>query len=98
LRFLSGEGPVYPAAARAAHVEGYVVVRYDVNAAGLVENVTVVESQPLGVFDAAALAAVAAWRFAAPTERGTPQPAPARVSRLEFKLGESKAYAEDYER
>jgi len=97
LRFVSGEGAAYPESARAQHVEGYVVVRYDVTIDGVVKNATVVESVPPGVFDDAALAAVMAWRFAAPTVKGEPQPALARTSRIEFKLGESEDY-EAYER
>jgi TonB family protein len=97
LRFLSGEGATYPESARAQRIEGYVVVRYDVAVDGVVTNATVVESVPPGVFDEAALAAVRAWRFAAPTLKGEPQPAPARTSRLDFRLDESEDY-EVYER
>ena len=97
LRFLSGEGAAYPAAAREQGIEGYVVVRYDVTVDGVVTNVSVVESEPPGVFDEAAVAAVTAWRFAAPTVKGVAQAAPARTSRLDFKLGDDDASAQ-YER
>jgi protein TonB len=93
LRFVSGEGPEYPPAARAQSLEGYVIVRYDVTAEGAVENVRVVGAEPTGVFDAAAVAAVSAWRFAAPTRDGVPQAASNRESRVEFRLGQTDAYA-----
>jgi TonB family protein len=74
--------PEYPVAARQRRVEGYVDVEFTVNAAGNVESPRVVAAQPSGVFDAAALASVARWRYA---------PAPDRVpvalkERVEFKL------------
>jgi len=93
LRFVSGEGPQYPEAALAKHVEGYVVVAYDVDVGGSVANAHVVEASPPGVFDAAALAAVSAWRFYAPVVNGEPQAVHDRSSRIEFKLGDSEKYA-----
>ena len=44
-------------------IEGYVKVAYDVSVDGSVTNVRVVESDPPGVFDEAAVAAVRTWRF-----------------------------------
>jgi protein TonB len=71
---------------------GYVVVGYDVSVDGQVGNVHVIESNPPGVFDAAAVAAVGAWRFAAPVVGGEAQSAPGRKSRVEFKLGAGDEY------
>ena len=88
-QFIGGADLVYPPAARASGVEGRVVVRYDVTAEGTVANAVVVESEPPGVFDAAALDAVRSWRFRPMVDRGEVVPAPARVSELVFRLGES---------
>ena len=88
-QFIGGADLVYPAAARQAGVEGRVVVRYDVTASGIVTNAVVVASEPPGVFDEAALDAVRSWRFRPMVDRGEAVPAPARVSELEFRLGES---------
>lgn len=55
--------PAYPESARAQGIEGHVVVRFTVTSQGAVENIVVVESVPLGVFDAEALAAAARLRF-----------------------------------
>ena len=93
LRFVSGEGPRYPAEAQANHVEGYVVVAYDVGADGSVANAHVVDASPPGVFDAAALEAVSAWRFYAPVVDGKPEAVRDRSSRIEFKLGDADQYA-----
>lgn len=92
-QFLSGPDLVYPPAARAAGIEGHVVVRYDVTAGGGVANPVVVESQPAGTFDAAALASLSGWRFRPRIENGQAVSAPNRVSTLRFRLGEGDEYA-----
>ena len=54
--------PVYPPDALKRGVEGSVTLRFDVTAAGVVENATVIDSTDT-VFDAAALAALTQWRY-----------------------------------
>ena len=85
LRFVQGAMPTYPAAAKAAGLEGWVRVRYAVGADGAVGNPQVVEAAPEGVFDAAARAAVARWRYA-PDPRGLGWEGVESVVR--FELGE----------
>lgn len=92
LEMVSGMGAIYPPAAKAEGVEGYVVVGYDVTREGRVTNTRVVRSSPPGVFDEAALEAVSRWRFNAPTEGGEPQRVEGLESRLDFSLGEAEAY------
>lgn len=53
--------PVYPPIARAAHVEGYVIIEAVLGADGQVREARVLRSVPL--LDAAALAAVEQWQF-----------------------------------
>lgn len=53
--------PVYPAIARAAHVEGAVILEAVLDASGRVESVRVLRSIPL--LDQAAIDAVQQWRF-----------------------------------
>ena len=55
--------PIYPQAAKADGVEGYVVVEFTVSAAGDVEGVKVVEAQPQGVFEQAALRAAERFKY-----------------------------------
>ncbi len=93
LQFVSGPDPVYPAAAREAGVQGYVTVRYDVSAEGAVVNLRVLEAAPVGTFEAAVLEAVGQWRFRPPVLGGDATAVRDRVSTLEFRLGESDAYA-----
>jgi protein TonB len=59
--------PVYPAIARAANVEGSVVLVVDIDAGGKVSDARVVRSVPL--LDQAALNAVKQWEYS-PMRRG----------------------------
>lgn len=55
--------PEYPPRELTRGVEGSVRVQFDVTAAGTVRNSIVVASEPRGVFDEAALEAIARWRY-----------------------------------
>ena len=92
LRFVSGEGPHYPEDAQANHVEGYVVVTYDVDVDGKVVNARVVDAAPPGVFDQAALDAIERWHFYPPVVDGKPEAVHDRSSKFEFKLGNADQY------
>ena len=92
LQLVGGSGPVYPAEARAQGIEGIVEVQYDVSTDGRVENAKVVRSDPPGVFDEAALAAVRSWRFNAPVIEGEPQRARNRISTVQFRLSGADVY------
>lgn len=94
LQLLSGTGAVYPPDARAEGVEGYVVVSYDVDDQGRVDNTRVVEADPPDVFDESALQAVSRWRFRPPERDGEPQPVTGLRSRLDFVLKGADAYAD----
>jgi protein TonB len=89
---VSAGGVVYPVEAKDKKVEGYVRVAYDVSVDGSVTNVRVIESDPPGVFDEAAVAAVRGWRFHPAISDGKPV-VKELVSRVNFKLGESESYA-----
>jgi TonB family protein len=75
--------PAYPPAAAAAGIEGYVDLRFTVSPLGTVGNVQVVEAEPQGVFEQAALAAVNRWRY---TPGNTAEP-PTLTERIEFNIG-----------
>ena len=92
LQLLGGAGPVYPTAAKEAGVEGYVRLKYDVSAAGVVNNIQVLEAQPAGVFNAAAIQALASWKFAPARREGEAIPSLGRVSTITFKLGGADEY------
>lgn len=80
---LQGSGEAgYPTNAKQAGVEGFVVVEYDVLADGRVANARVIEAEPEGVFEKAALATVASWRFDVINKAPRTQ----QVSRLTYSL------------
>lgn len=58
------QAPVeYPRNARARGQQGYVVLSLLITAAGEIEKVQVLEAEPAGVFDQAAIEGVRNWRF-----------------------------------
>lgn len=83
---------MYPAEARAAGVEGRVVVRYDITPEGRVVNAAVVSAEPTGVFEDAALAAVRSWRFRPAVLGGKTVAANNRQSEVTFRLGDDPRY------
>ena len=92
LQFVGGKDLLYPPQAKAAGVEGHVLVRYDVTAEGRVANARIESAAPAGYFETAALDAVRSWRFRPVLERGKPAAAPNRVSEVAFKLGDDGLY------
>ena len=92
LPLVSATGAIYPPAARAEGIEGYVVVQYDVDAEGRVVNPRVVEATPAGVFEESALQAISRWRFRSPLQDGEPVPVEDLRSRLDFSVGGAEAY------
>ncbi|WP_338667914.1 energy transducer TonB [Pseudodesulfovibrio methanolicus] len=71
-RVLTRLDPYYPPSARRTGTEGHVLVRVLVDEYGRVEEAKVVESQPAGVFDDAALESVRGWTFSPATRLGRP--------------------------
>jgi protein TonB len=64
--------PIYPQVARAAHVEGTVILEAVIDESGAVDAVHVLRSVPL--LDAAAIDAVRRWRFTPTMLNGQPIP------------------------
>jgi protein TonB len=70
----------YPSIAERRKLEGFVEIEFTIGADGGVSELEVLRSEPEGVFEREALAAMERWRFAPPA-------APMRARRtLEFKL------------
>jgi len=92
LELVSAVAAEYPDAARAAGQQGYVLVRYAVDADGRVRDPVVIAAEPVGVFDAAALRTVAAWRFRPARPGASPAVIEGVQSRVEFTLSEGDAY------
>lgn len=66
--------PLYPRRAARDRREGYVDIRVAIGADGLVRDMTVIASDPPGLFDEAALAALRQWKFKPRVVDGQPQP------------------------
>ncbi len=59
--------PLYPKQAADAGTEGSVVLKFDITSSGKVENVSVVNAKPKGVFDREAKKALRQWQYTAST-------------------------------
>ena len=55
--------PIYPVDAARRGLEGMVLVEFTITRLGLVKDARVISSNPRGVFDDAALKAIARWKF-----------------------------------
>ena len=83
--FVTGDMPNYPEAAKADRTSGWVDVEYLISPQGETSSISVIASSPSGVFDEAALEAVATWRFRV-IGIELDQLQMKRISRLVFKL------------
>ncbi len=61
--------PVYPPTAQTQGLDGYVELSFSVTPFGIVQGAQVTASEPEGVFNDAAIAAVNRWRYAQDSER-----------------------------
>jgi protein TonB len=77
--------PYYPADARRTRRQGWVDVRFVVEADGSVSHASVIDADPRNVFDRAALSAVERWQFTPGTRSGTPTSMEVR-QRIDFRL------------
>jgi protein TonB len=55
--------PEYPTRARERGIEGWVQVEFTITAAGTVADAKVVDADPKGLFDRAALEAIGRWKY-----------------------------------
>lgn len=79
--------PVYPLSALRQGVAGWVEIEYTVTDRGTTTDVTVVAAEPHGVFDAAAVAAVSAWKYRPRVVNGRPVAQRTSVT-LQFDLAD----------
>ncbi|MEA2094985.1 MAG: energy transducer TonB [Pseudomonadota bacterium] len=77
--------PQYPYQATRRKIEGWVRVSFTVTETGTVEDVVLLESEPGGIFDRAAIRAVSRWKFKPRVVAGKPVSTRAE-QRVEFKL------------
>ena len=78
--------PEYPQRALARGVEGWVLVSFTIATSGAVADPMVVDADPPGVFDAAALRAVMRYRYRPQIVAGVPTATPGMLLRIHFEL------------
>lgn len=61
---------IYPRSAKKQGIRGYVTLSLLISESGRIEQVSVIESSPQGVFDDAALKGIRSWRFDAAQYQG----------------------------
>lgn len=82
--------PQYPMQALSRGIEGWVEIVFRIDARGMVEDPAVVNADPEGVFEDAALRAVGRWRFNPPAETALGRGRLAKI-RVEFILDRDDA-------
>ncbi|MGR8999232.1 MAG: TonB family protein [Gammaproteobacteria bacterium] len=82
---LSRVPPKYPPRAAKRHIEGWVKIEFTITTTGTVINPVVVDAQPAGTFDDAALKAISQWTFKQKIVDGVAVTQRA-VQTLQFKL------------
>ncbi|MEM8659295.1 MAG: energy transducer TonB [Pseudomonadota bacterium] len=78
--------PDYPVSAIRRGIEGYVDLLFDINASGKTENIRVIASEPSGIFDRAALRALAKWKCKVPEVDGAAIGQRDMTTRIRFEM------------
>ena len=78
--------PTYPRNALRMGREGYVLIEFDVDTDGSVLDPYVVESEPTGVFERAAIKAVRKWLFSPPVYKDVSVKVNDVIPRVTFAL------------
>ena len=80
--------PRYPRRAVDRNIEGWVTVQFQIDIQGRPHEISVIEADPKGIFDAVAINAVEKWRFspARNEQTGLPVESESISTKLRFKL------------
>ncbi|MFV2090915.1 MAG: energy transducer TonB [Pseudomonadales bacterium] len=78
--------PVYPRRAQTRGIEGYVLLEFIVTATGAVSNPVVLESQPVGIFDRAAINAALKFKYKPKVVNGEAIAVAGVKNRITFEL------------
>ena len=82
--------PEYPQRALARGIEGWVLVGFTIAETGAVVDAVVVDAHPPGFFDAAALRALARYKYRPQLVAGVPTATPGMLLRIHFEIEGSK--------
>lgn len=78
--------PIYPRRALSRGIEGYVIVEFTVTKQGSVKNIKVVEAQPEGVFNQAAIEAAKKFKYKPRVIDGEPSEVAGVQNKITFKM------------
>lgn len=78
--------PDYPASALRRGIEGHVDLIFDVSVSGKTTNIRVLEAQPEGVFERAAIRTLEKWKYKPPMDDGVPYSQKNMTTRISFRL------------
>ena len=78
--------PRYPARALSRGVEGWVLLAFTIDALGVPINPVVIDADPQGIFDRAALQAVRKWKYRPMIENGRAVPRPNVRQLISFEI------------
>lgn len=62
--------PVYPRRAALQNIEGFVLLKFDINKMGQTENISVLRARPPQIFNASAVRALSKWKYKPKIENG----------------------------
>lgn len=80
--------PVYPRRAQTRGIEGYVLLEFTVTKTGAVVDPKVVESEPPGIFDRAAMNAAVKFKYKPKVVNGEPIDVAGVLNRVTFELAD----------
>jgi len=78
--------PIYPRRAQSRGIEGYVIVEFTVTKNGSVKDPAVVEAQPEGIFDRAAMDAALKFKYKPRVVDGTPMEVAGVQNKITFQI------------
>lgn len=87
--------PVYPRRALSRGIEGYVIVEFTVTKLGTVEDVRVVEANPPGYFERAAVKAASKFKYKPKVINGEPVDVAGVRNQITFKIDDSTKAGDD---
>lgn len=78
--------PIYPSRPLTQGIEGHVDLAFDIAATGATTNIRVIDAEPQGVFERAAIKALQKWKYKVPVIDDVPQGQVDMMTRMTFRL------------